>query len=90
MECGRNIFNHVKAFLVKEFVKYLIFKFSVFYIFSASIWYRVIGSTVVSLSLIENLVNLGTSHPLGNLVSNTYSDNGETKLGLCRSILRPF
>lgn len=80
MECGRSIVNHVKAFLVKEFGKYFIFKFSLFTISHASIRYQVISSTTDSLVSPTNLMNLGTFQPLGSLVYSIYSNKTDTNL----------
>lgn len=82
--------NHVKAFLVREFGKNLIFKFSLFAISSASVWYRAICSIVDSLVSPSNLVNLETFHPLEISVWKTYSVKGDTKFGLCNPAFKPF
>lgn len=82
--------NQVKAFFVREFGKYFIFKFSLFATSPASVWYLVTCLTVISLVSQVNLVNLGTSQPLGNFVCRRYSDIGETKLGLWSPTLSPF
>lgn len=70
--------NHVKAFFVREFGKYLIFKFSLFVISPASVSYLATCSIVNSLVSLKNLVNLGTFHLLEISVSRTYSDIGDT------------
>jgi len=90
MEWGGNVVNQVKAFFVRELGKYFIFKFSLFAKSLASIRYQAIHSTVDSLVSPANLVNLGIFVFLGKSVSNTYSDNVDTKFGLCSPILKPF
>lgn len=87
MECERGVMNQVKAFLVWEFEKYFIFKFSLFAISYALVRYRAMCSIVGLLVSPENLVNFGTFHPLGSSTCNTYSDRAYTKFGLCRLIL---
>jgi len=72
---GGNVVSQVKAFFVREFGKYFIFKFSLF---------------AKSPASPANLVNLGIFVFLGKSVSNTYSDNADTKFGLCSPTLKPF
>lgn len=82
--------NHVKAFLVREFGKYFIFKFSLLAISPTSVWYLTTCSTVDQFVSLVNLVKLGTFHPWGSFSCHTYCDSGDTKLGLWRPMLRPF
>lgn len=82
--------NHVKAFFVREFGKNLIFKFSLFAISPASVWYRAISLTVNSPVSPANLVNLGTFHSMGSSVCRTYLVKGDVKFGLCDPTLRPL
>ena len=90
MEWGGRVVNHVKAFLVKELGKNFILKFSLLAKSPASTKYLAMCSTVDSFVSPANLVNLGIFTPLGNSVCNTYSDNGDTKLGLCKPKFKPF
>lgn len=90
MECAGRVANHVKVFFIRKLGKYLILKFSLFGMSPALVKYQAICSTVDSFISPANLVNLGTFHPLGSSVCNTYSANGDVYFGLCRPMFIPF
>lgn len=90
MKWRGSMVKHVKSFFVIEFRRYFIFKFSTLGMSHASIWYLKTCLTIDSFVSLENLVNLGTFYPLQSSVCWTYSDRGDTKLGLWRPMLRPF
>lgn len=62
---------------MRELGKYLILRFSFLSMSSASVRYQVIYLTVDSLVSPINFINLGTFHPLGSSVCNTYFDRGD-------------
>lgn len=72
MEFGARVVNQVNAFLVSELGKYLILKFSLFDVSSASVRYLAMCSTVDSLVSPVNFVNFWTFHPLGNSICKMY------------------